>query len=98
LYVVALILCTKAISQVSQGGAGWKRRKGLKKVTALVTSWTLQVAHTDVVLDDMWTLDLVKLDGWKCVRENTEGEEPFKEDSDWESADAKDGEDNDDEN
>jgi len=26
------------------------------------------VAHTDVVLDDMWTLDLVKLDGWKCVR------------------------------
>ena len=45
----------------------------------------MQVAHTDVVLDDIWTLDLAKLDGWKCVKENTQGEEAFKEDSDWET-------------
>ena len=50
-----------------------------------------------MVLDDLWTLDLAKLDGWKCLRENTEGEEVFKEDSDWESDDGKDGEDTDEE-
>lgn len=44
-----------------------------------------QVGHADVVLDDIWTLDLSKLDGWKCVKENTEGEHAFKEESDWES-------------
>ena len=46
---------------------------------------SMQVAHTDVVLDDIWTLDLSKLDGWKCVKENTQGEEAFKEGSDWET-------------
>ena len=45
----------------------------------------MQVGHADVVLDDIWTLDLAKLDGWKCVKENTEGENAFKEESDWES-------------
>lgn len=39
----------------------------------------------DVVLDDIWTLDLMKRDGWNCVRENTCGEEAFNEDSDWET-------------
>lgn len=29
--------------------------------------------------DDIWSLDLNKLDGWKCVRENTVGEDAFKE-------------------
>lgn len=43
-----------------------------------------QVAHTDVVLDDVWSLDLSKLDGWTCVQENTGGEE-LKDLSDWES-------------
>lgn len=38
-----------------------------------------------MVLDDIWTLDLNKLDGWKCVKENTEGENAFKEESEWES-------------
>ncbi|RMZ55199.1 hypothetical protein APUTEX25_005477, partial [Auxenochlorella protothecoides] len=42
------------------------------------------VAHTDVVLDDVWSLDLSKLDGWTCVQENTGGEE-LKDLSDWES-------------
>lgn len=36
--------------------------------------------------DDLWSLDLNKLDGWRCVRENTVGEEAFRELSDeWET-------------
>ncbi|KAL4432778.1 hypothetical protein ABPG77_008104 [Micractinium sp. CCAP 211/92] len=38
-----------------------------------------EISHTDIVLDDIWCLDLNKLDGWKCVRENTVGEDAFKE-------------------
>ena len=34
----------------------------------------LQIALDDVTLDDIWCLDLNKLDGWKCVKENTSGE------------------------
>lgn len=46
-----------------------------------------QVAHTDITLDDMWKLDLAKLDGWSCVRANTAGEDAFRDDSsDWEEA------------
>ncbi|CAL8469827.1 g9369 [Coccomyxa elongata] len=52
------------------------------------TLWLLgglvEVAHTDVTLDDVWSLDLVKLNGWRCVKENTEGEEAFV-DEDWET-------------
>lgn len=29
--------------------------------------------------DDLWSLDLNKLDGWKCVKENTVGEEAFRD-------------------
>lgn len=29
--------------------------------------------------DDVWSLDLNKLDGWKCVKENTVGEDAFRE-------------------
>ncbi len=43
-----------------------------------------QVAHTDVTLDDVWSLDLMKLNGWRCVKENTEGDEAFV-DEDWET-------------
>lgn len=48
-----------------------------------------------VTLDDMWCLDLVKLDGWTMVKENTMGEEVFRKaaakaagesDSEWEDA------------
>lgn len=45
----------------------------------------MQVAHTDVTLDDMWSLDLVKLDGWRCVKENSQGEEAFLEEEGWET-------------
>ena len=31
-----------------------------------------------MTLDDLWRLDLLKLDGWACVRENSAGEEVFK--------------------
>lgn len=42
----------------------------------------VEIGHTDVVLDDIWCLDLNKLDGWKCMKENSGGEEAFKELSD----------------
>ncbi len=40
-----------------------------------------QVEHTDVTLDDLWALDLAKLDGWRCVRANTAGEDAFRDGS-----------------
>eukprot|EP00890_Picochlorum_soloecismus_P001177 jgi/Picsp_1/205/NSC_00204-R1_protein len=42
----------------------------------------VEIGHTDVVLDDIWCLDLNKLDGWKCMKENSSGEEAFRELSD----------------
>ena len=27
----------------------------------------------------MWSLDLSKLDGWRCVKENSMGEEAFRD-------------------
>ena len=42
----------------------------------------VEIGHTDVVLDDLWCLDLNKLDGWKCMKENSGGDEAFKELSD----------------
>lgn len=64
------------------------------------TLWLLggvvEVGESEVTLDDMWSLDLVKLDGWTLVKENTMGEEVFKaaaakaagggSDSEWEEA------------
>lgn len=56
----------------------------------------MEVGESEVTLDDMWSLDLVKLDGWTLVKENTMGEEVFKaaaakaagggSDSEWEEA------------
>lgn len=45
----------------------------------------------EITLDDMWSLDLVKLDGWQLIRENTVGEELLKKaaggsDSEWTEA------------
>jgi hypothetical protein len=45
----------------------------------------VQVAHTDVTLDDMWSLDLVRLDGWRSVKVNSQGEEAFQEEEGWET-------------
>lgn len=42
----------------------------------------VEIGHTDVVLDDLWCLDLNKLDGWKCMKENSGGDEAFQELSD----------------
>lgn len=65
------------------------------------TLWLLggvvEVGESEITLDDMWSLDLVKLDGWQLVKENTVGEEVFKaaaakagaagsDDSEWEDA------------
>eukprot|EP00879_Flechtneria_rotunda_P026279 GHRR01028011.1.p1 GENE.GHRR01028011.1~~GHRR01028011.1.p1 ORF type:complete len:302 (+),score=148.67 GHRR01028011.1:202-1107(+) len=67
------------------------------------TLWLLggvvEVGESEITLDDMWCLDLVKLDGWQLVKENTVGEEVFQaaaaaaakggagtDDSEWEEA------------
>lgn len=42
----------------------------------------VEIGHTDVTLDDMWCLDLNKLDCWQCMKENSSGEEAFRELSD----------------
>lgn len=34
----------------------------------------------EVTLDDMWALDLAKLEGWRCVRLHSVAEDQFKED------------------
>ena len=47
-----------------------------------------QIAHTDVTLDDIWSLDLVKLNGWRLVRENTAGEDAFRDEEGWETDDS----------
>ena len=45
------------------------------------------------VADDIWSLDLGKLDGWKCVKGNTVGEEAFRElgSDEWESGSDEEG-------
>ena len=42
-----------------------------------------QVAHTDITLDDLWALDLSRLDGWKCLQPNTAGDDIFEDDPEW---------------
>ena len=51
----------------------------------------LQIELCDLTLDDLWTLDLNKCDGWKCVKENTAGvtgQESLDEEPDEESEDS----------
>jgi hypothetical protein len=60
----------------------------------------VEVGESEITLDDMWSLDLVKLDGWQLFKENTVGEEVFKaaaakagagsDDSEWEEASSDD--------
>jgi N-acetylneuraminic acid mutarotase len=56
----------------------------------------VEIGETEITLDDLWTLDLQKMDGWNLVKENTGGDEIFKraaaamgeeseEGSDWET-------------
>ncbi len=51
----------------------------------------LQIALDDISLDDLWALDLNKLDGWHCVKENTTGDvkETMDSDGDSDSSDSK---------
>ena len=60
------------------------------------TLWMLggmvEIGHSDVVLDDLWSLDLNKLDGWNCVKENTAGEDAFRELSDEDEDEEEEGE------
>ena len=60
----------------------------------LVAVWrTLHAVRSQVTLDDLWKLDLAKLDGWQMVKDNTAGKADFDEgdaessedSSDWES-------------
>ena len=42
----------------------------------------MQIALDDVSLDDLWALDLNRLDGWRCIKENTTGDVKESLDSD----------------
>lgn len=53
----------------------------------------MQIALDDISLDDMWSLDLNKLDGWQCIKENTTGDVKDSVMSD-ESSDTGESEDN----
>ncbi|KAL0040670.1 hypothetical protein WJX79_001168 [Trebouxia sp. C0005] len=46
---------------------------------------TVEIALDDVSLDDLWALDLNKLDGWRCIKENTSGDVKESMDSDGDS-------------
>ncbi len=39
----------------------------------------VEVGDREITLDDMWALDLAKLDGWQPLRDNSIGEELFVE-------------------
>ena len=54
-----------------------------------------QIETKDVTLDDVWSLDLAKLDSWRCVRENTAGETAFREMGEGEDAEGSDDDDSD---
>ena len=41
-----------------------------------------------MTLDDIWSLDLMKLNGFRCVKENTAGEDAFKDEEGWETDDS----------
>jgi hypothetical protein len=54
----------------------------------------VEVGEREITLDDMWALDLGKLDGWQPLRDNSIGEELFVEEKggqessdDWETED-----------
>lgn len=65
------------------------------KNTLWLLGGVVEIAHTDVVLDDMWSLDISKMDGWECTAENTTGEDEFEEDQ-WESGEEEDDDEDDD--
>ena len=68
--------------------AGISDRAGVRACPSASSGSLAQVAHTDVTLDDLWALDLQKLAGWRCVQENTAGEEAFQDEEGWETDSA----------
>lgn len=50
--------------------------------TLWLSSGIVEIGDKEITLDDMWCLDLVKLDGWTMVRGNSVGEELFQAGSD----------------
>eukprot|EP00884_Botryococcus_braunii_P008682 jgi/Botrbrau1/17815/Bobra.0127s0060.1 len=62
--------------------------------TLVLMGGIVEVESKDVTLDDVWKLDLVKLDGWTCVRENSVGQDLVSDDE-W-GSDDEDNEDADD--
>jgi hypothetical protein len=70
------------------GGPGRERRGGRAAAaqvavlgnTLFLMGGIVEVGEREITLDDMWALDLAKLDGWQQLRENSAGEELFVED------------------
>mmetsp|Transcript_35362 Transcript_35362/g.89532 ORF Transcript_35362/g.89532 Transcript_35362/m.89532 type:complete len:561 (-) Transcript_35362:2296-3978(-) len=59
-----------------------KARLGAQVCVVGNTLWlfggTIEIGDKEITLDDMWSLDLQKLDGWDMVKENTVGDDVFK--------------------
>lgn len=55
---------------------------------------TVELGQKEITLDDLWRLDLVKLDGWSMVKGNSVGDELFneqqQESSEWEDDEGND--------
>lgn len=88
---ISELLYSPAAYGIDLSAAGPKPRARSAPMVAVVKNnlWVwggiVEISHNDVVLDDLWCLDLNKLDEWKCLKENTAGEDAFKELSDWET-------------
>lgn len=47
------------------------------KNTLYLFGGTVEVFDKEICLDDIWSLDLIKYDGWQCIQENTAGDSVF---------------------
>lgn len=41
----------------------------------------VEILEREITLDDIWKLNLKNYDGWHCIKENTVGDDAFKEDA-----------------
>jgi len=62
-----------------------KPRARINAMTSIVgnTLWMLggivEIGEKEITLDDMWSLDVTRMDGWRLIKENTVGDEIFRE-------------------
>ncbi|GMH39779.1 hypothetical protein BSKO_07677 [Bryopsis sp. KO-2023] len=87
--VVSEVLYSPATYGVDLSSVNLPKPKGringgmvVLKNTLWLFGGMVEVLDKEISLDDIWCFDLNKYDGWKCVRENSAGEDAFKEERD----------------